>query len=196
MANKKTNIKTLYINSLNHIKNCKKFILTIIILFFFGFLVGLIISPPQEIIVKIIEMLKEILGQIEGKNTFEIIQFILFNNAKVSIIGLITGIFLGIIPIILALTNGYLLGFVALISMQSEGISSLWKILPHGIFELPAIFISLGLGLELGTLIFQKDTAKKLKEKLKKSLITFVLIVVPLLVIAAIIEGILIGFYI
>jgi len=43
---------------------------------------------------------------------------------------------------------------------------------------------------------FERGVTRQFAEKLKKSLITFVLIVIPLLIIAAIIEGILIGFYI
>ena len=35
--------------------------------------------------------------------------------------------------------------------------SDLFRLLPHGIFELPAIFISLGLGLRFGMFIFQKE---------------------------------------
>jgi len=193
MKNKKTTLKTLYIDSFKHIRACKKFILAIIIIFFMGTIIGLILPLPQEIILQIMEMLKNILGQIKGKTTIEIIEFIFINNTKASLIGLVAGIFMGIVPIILALTNGYLLGFVMQISIESDGIFLLWRLFPHGIFELPAIFISLGMGLHLGTFIFQKDTTKALKENIKNSLITFALIIIPLLIIAAIIEGILIG---
>jgi len=193
MKKYKNTIKSLYIDSFNYIKTCKKFILAIIIIFFMGTIIGLILPLPQEIILQIMEMLKKILGQIEGKTTMEIIEFIFINNTKASLIGLVAGIFMGIVPIILALTNGYLLGFVMQISIDSEGIFMLWRLFPHGIFELPAIFISLGMGLHLGTFIFQKDTAKALKENIKNSLIAFTLIILPLLIIAATIEGILIS---
>jgi len=40
--------------------------------------------------------------------------------------------------------------------VQTDGFLSLWRLLPHGIFELPAVFISLGMGLKIGMFIFQK----------------------------------------
>ena len=65
----------------------------------------------------------------------------------------------------------------------------LWRIFPHGIFELPAVFISLGLGLKLGTFIFQRNKLKAFAEFFWNSLRVFLFIVLPLLIIAAIIEG-------
>ncbi|MCK5615922.1 stage II sporulation protein M [Candidatus Pacearchaeota archaeon] len=196
MKKKNNPVKELYKNSFDHIKECKRFILAVTMIFFAGAIIGLIFPVPEEILKQILEMIKNILSEIEGKTTIEIIGFLLLNNTKASLIGLIGGIFIGIIPIIMALANGYLLGFVAALSIQTNGIFSMWRILPHGIFELPALFISLGLGLHLGSFIFQKNPAKHLKENLKKSITTFILIILPLLVIAAIIEGILIGFII
>jgi uncharacterized membrane protein SpoIIM required for sporulation len=54
---------------------------------------------------------------------------------------------------------------------------------------LPAIFISLGLGLKTGMFIFQKDKIKILKKYLYNSIKVFLLIVIPLLIIAGFIEG-------
>ena len=93
---------------------------------------------------------------------------------------------------IIAIANGYILGFVSSMSVESAGVASLGKIIPHGIFELPAIFISLGLGLKFGTFAFQKNKAKSFKNYLINSLRVFLLIVIPLLIIAGIIEGTLI----
>ena len=60
----------------------------------------------------------------------------------------------GLIEEIQGMSQGELINFI-------EGILVLWRLLPHGIFELPAIFISLGLGLKLGTsLISAKDKGK------------------------------------
>ena len=91
-----------------------------------------------------------------------------------------------------AILNGYLVGFVASMAVGSGGVIVLWRILPHGIFELPAVFISLGLGLKFGTFIFQKKILESFRRFLWNSLRVFLLIVLPLLIIAAIIEGCLI----
>jgi len=70
----------------------------------------------------------------------------------------------------------------------------MWRLVPHGIFELPAIFISLGIGLKFGTFIFQKNKSESFRRYLWNSLQLFVLIIMPLLIAAAIIEGALITF--
>ena len=104
------------------------------------------------------------------------------------------GVFFGIYPIIGIIGNGVVLGYVFSLVIAEEGIVSLWKILPHGIFELPAIFIALGLGLKLGGFVFA-DKGKKFKELKKRfyqSVNAFLMVILPLLVLAAIIEGILI----
>jgi stage II sporulation protein M len=79
--------------------------------------------------------------------------------------------------------------------VYEEGILVLWRLLPHGIFELPALFLSAGLGLRLGTFIFRKNKLKSLKNYLFESLRVFLFIIFPFLLIAAIIEGILISFF-
>ena len=119
----------------------------------------------------------------------ELINFILLNNLQSSFFGMIFGVLLGILPVIVIIANGYLLGFVASISIEAEGVLILWRLLPHGVFELPAVFISLGLGLKLGTFIFQKEKIQSLKKYFWNSLRIFLFIVLPLLIIAAIIEG-------
>jgi len=88
--------------------------------------------------------------------------------------------------------NGYVVGFVLSKSVLDSGFSVIFNLFPHGIFELPAVFISLGMGLKLGFTFFQNNWKKKILKNLLNSLRVFVLIVFPLLIIAAIIESILI----
>ena len=142
----------------------------------------------------ILEFIKELLEKTENMSQSEITKFIFLNNLQSSFTGMIFGIFLGIFPIVVAMLNGYILGFVALLSVSSDGIFVLWRLVPHGIFELPAIFISLGLGLKFGTFIFQKDKPESFRNYFWSSIKTFAFIVFPLLAIAAIIEGALIAF--
>ena len=100
------------------------------------------------------------------------------------------GLFIGIFPLMATIQNGYILGFVGKAVVRAEGVLTLWRILPHGIFELPAIFIALGLGLKLGEKVL---TRKKPLKFLVSALKVFLLVIIPLLLIAAIIEGLLIG---
>ena len=104
-------------------------------------------------------------------------------------LGLISGIFLGLFPLLLTFLNGYVLGFVMRLSVSAVGVGSLWRLVPHGIFELPALIISLGLGLKLGMFIFSKKPIKQLKYDLDNSLRVFFFVIVPLLLIAGFIEA-------
>ena len=143
---------------------------------------------------RIFALLVEMVAELEGKGSLEIIGLIFFNNIKASFFAIVFGIGLGIFPLAMAVMNGYLVGFVSRLVASEAGIFSLWRLLPHGIFELPAIFFSIGIGLKIGTDIFRKDAMKKLRYNFREGLRFFVFVVLPLLVVAGIIEGLLIGF--
>lgn len=190
LKNKKlNNLIKKYKKSFRYIKESKNYIYLIIILFILSSLIGFFIQTPSLLETKILEFIEEILTKTQEMNQLELILFIFLNNLQSTFIGILSGIFFGIIPLISSLSNGYLIGFVGEKTVNLEGIISLWRLLPHGIFELPAIFISLGLGLKIGCFIFNKNKKEYIKENIKKSLKVFFLIIIPLLVIAAIIEG-------
>jgi stage II sporulation protein M len=178
--------------SWKYIKESRNFIYFSIIIFLLFALIGFFVPVPESLRVKILEILKDIVKQTEGFNVFQMIQFIFVNNLKSSFFGIVFGIVFGIFPIISSLLNGYILGFVASLSVNAEGFIVLWKLFPHGIFELPAVFISLGMGLKFGTFIFEKKKKNALKSNLFNSMRVFLFVVIPLLIIAALIEGILI----
>lgn len=190
MKKKNFSLKEEYKKCFKYISQSRKFIFSIIGVFFIFSLVGFFVPIPEFLYNQILELIKEILLETENLSSIELIFYIIFNNIKSSFFGIIFGFAFGILPLIIAIANGYILGFVSLLSVNNYGFVSLWKLLPHGIFELPAIFISLGLGLKLGTFVFQKNKQKSFKDYLSNSLRVFLLIVVPLLVVAGIIEGI------
>jgi stage II sporulation protein M len=181
-----------YKEALNYIKESKKFIYAVIGIFFFFALFAYFIPAPQFVSDKIMVFIKDLVNQTKGMSQWTLIDFIISNNVKSTFVGILSGIVLGIFPIISAVANGYLLGFVSFLSVKTGGIFTLWKIFPHGIFEMPAVFISLGLGIKMGTFIFQKKKLKSFIDYSIKSLKVFLLITIPLLIIAGIIEGTLI----
>ena len=65
-------------------------------------------------------------------------------------------------------------------------------LVPHGIFELPAILFSIGIGFKIGIDLFSRKKGN-LKYNLREALRFFIYIILPLLIIAAIIEGALIS---
>jgi stage II sporulation protein M len=191
---KRFDIREEYKKSFNYLKESKNFIYISIGIFLFFALIGFFVPTPEPLYNQIVNFIKEILKETQGMSQIDLINFILANNIKSTFFAIFLGIIFGVFPIINAIANGYLLGFVSSISVSADGFLSLWKLMPHGIFELPAVFISLGLGLRLGTFIFQKKRLESFKNYLVNSLRIFLLIVVPLLIIAGIIEGSLIYF--
>ncbi len=185
-------LKEEYVKTWDYLKKTKKFIWIIAIVFLVMALIGYFVPAPEFISNQILELIEEILDKTQGMGSRELVTFIIANNVQASFLGMIFGFVLGIFPVITVIINGYVLGFVALMSINLEGASSLLKLLPHGIFELPAVIIALGTGLKLGTFPFQKNPKKSLRNFLKNSIKVFLLIVLPLLLIAGIIEGLLI----
>lgn len=138
------------------------------------------------------EILRQILDRTSNLTGIDLILFIFSNNASVSFAGLFFGIVLGIFPLINLAANGLVLGYVFAKVYAVSGISDFWRILPHGIFELPAIFISLGLGIRLGMAVFSKPIIRELRYRISGSVKVFFFVILPLLVVAAAIEGLLI----
>ncbi len=178
-----------YRNSWRYVKESKTFIYFITGIFLIFLLIGFFIPAPEILYDTIMNYIRELLGRTENMSQLELIWFIISNNVTTTFLGIVFGVALGIFPVFNTVTNGYMLGFVSSISVDNGGFLSLWKVLPHGIFELPAVFIALGLGAKLGTFLFQKDKIGSFKEYLINSLKVFLLIIIPLLIIAGIIEG-------
>ena len=195
MKREKFNLKGEYKKSWKYIKVTRNFIYTVIGIFFLFALFGFFIPAPEFLEQQILELIRGLLEKTAGMSATELIGFIFFNNLKSSFFGMIFGVLIGIFPMISVVSNGYLLGFVGAFSVELGGLSVLLRLLPHGIFELSAVFISLGMGIKLGTIIFRKNYKKVFRDYFLNSLKVFLLVVIPLLVIAAIIEGILISFF-
>ena len=143
---------------------------------------------------EIFNFIKELMIMLEGKSVLELTSFIFFNNLKASFMAMVLGMGIGIFPLVTGIINGYLLGFVSREAVNRGGLVVLWQLAPHGIFELPAIILSIGIGLKIGGEMFSGDVGGKLKHNFREGLGFFVFVIFPLLLIAAIIEGLLIGF--
>jgi stage II sporulation protein M len=183
-----------YKSSLNYLKQSKKFLWFSLAIFFLSLIIGILF--PIFFKNQIFSFISSLKDQIAGLNPIELIFFIFYNNLKASFFVLILGIFFAIFPLIMTLINGYVIGFVLNYSIALGGLVVIWRIFPHGIFEIPAILISSGLGIKIGYDLISNLTKKQKKKSLKnnfiKSIEVFIFIVIPLLIIAAVIEGILI----
>ncbi len=181
--------KDQYIKSWNYLKESKNFVYAILVIFFVFAFIGFFVKTPDEISDKILNYFKDLIEMTSGYGFLRMSNFIFWNNLRSSFFSLFFGFLFGIFPFFVALLNGYVLGFVASLAVDQSGISSLLSLVPHGIFELPAVFISMGLGLRLGSFVLQKNKSESFRRYLWEGLRVFVFIVLPLLIIAALIEG-------
>lgn len=184
-----------YEKSFSYIKESKKYIYWTIGVFFLFSLVGFFVPVPSSFSELIMDYLKELVLETQGMSYGELMNYLFFHNSYSSFMGLFFGVFFGLFPLFSVVANGFLVGYVSSLSVSVAGFSVLVRLVPHGIFELPALFISLGLGIKLGTFILRKEKIKSLGNFLLESLRVFVFIVLPLLVLAAIIEGTLIYYF-
>lgn len=122
---------------------------------------------------------------------------LLLNNIKVCFVafgvGVVPFLYLpALILVVNALIIGAVLGLFALESVGMMFITIGLGILPHGIFELPAIFISIACGFTLCSTItkavLKKEQDMNISEVILYSLQTIIFICVPLMTVAGIIE--------
>jgi stage II sporulation protein M len=176
-----------YKKCFEYLKENKVYFCIIAALFLISILIGVIFPLFfQEFIKKLIENLAE---KTKGMGFFQLFIFILENNIMTAFLGLLFGLILGLLPLLLAMFNGYVLGFVSGKVAGVEGLGVLFRLLPHGIFEIPALVISLGLGLKLGMFLFSRNPGKQLVYDLENSLRVFLFVIIPLLLIAGFIEA-------
>ncbi len=145
---KENRIYSNFIFSLKYIKEIRNYIFFSIILFFLVILFGFLF--PIFFRAEIIDYLQKIMKETIGLSMLDLIGFIITNNIQSAFMGMILGIFFGIGPLSIIIVNAYVLGFVANGVVGSAGFFVLWKLFPHGIFEIPAILISVSLGLKIG----------------------------------------------
>ena len=174
-----------YKKSWKFLKECRTHILIVIILFFLAGLIGFLFPVFFTDFIK--RFIEDVISKTAGMNGWQLFLFILQNNFLASCAGFLTGIFVGVPSLFYTLLNGYVLGFVAGKSVAAAGSGVLLRLLPHGIFELPALFISLVLGLKIGLFVFTRQK-QRFSRVFTRALVTFILIVIPLLIVAAVIE--------
>jgi uncharacterized membrane protein SpoIIM required for sporulation len=117
---------------------------------------------------------------------------IMTNNIQVSFLALATGIFLGVGTAYILALNGAMLGSLsALFYLNGESYIFWSLILPHGVIELTAIFISAAAGLLIATAIINPGDRYRKDAIISNGRLAAILIagVVFLLIIAGIIEG-------
>lgn len=179
-------VKKEFIETGRYVRKARNHVYLAIAVFLGGVVVGLLFP---ERFGALLDSFKIIAERFKGRGAAPTVIMIFFKNIFAAALSILLGAFWGIVPLTAAIINGVLVGIVISYAVKSGLTTVFWRVLPHGIFELPAIFLSWGLGLWLGAWAFRKDEHEPFRERLKGALRVFLAFIVPLLMIAAIIEG-------
>ena len=153
------------------------------ILFFCSLLLGIMFSSlTLTYLAPLFDNLKSV---VSSQGFFPLFLFIFFNNARVAFLSILLGPSI-IAPYLFIFTNGIIIG--AVVRAATPG--TLFLLLPHGIFELPAILLSFAYAIKIGrACLFHRN---KLTDAYAEGFIVLVKLILPLLLFAALIESFLI----
>ena len=124
--------------------------------------------------------------------SFLTVIFIFIKNVSALVISFVLSPILCLAPILSLTVNGWLLAFISSAVVQEESLGFvLAALLPHGIFEIPALIIGQAAALSFGTMailaLLKKGKRNLLLPNLKQNL-RYLLVALALLLPAAIIE--------
>lgn len=177
---------------LEYIYSLRKYLWVVVGIFILSLIMGLLVSiKSPELSKNYLEMFKESFGWIKTLNPIVIMLLIFLNNALKSVLALVLGIGLGIIPILFVAGNGIIIGMLAnTISKEHGALFVVAALLPHGIIEVPAILISAGIGLRLGHKMYPSLLGLRtdIKKELRDGVGFYIRVILPLLFVAAMVE--------
>jgi len=171
-------------------RTIKPYILILTIIFAAAFLAGTLVpAPVRNEATKAFQFVVDNYRGLEGGKLFFAI---LLQNVTTSFLILFSGVLIGIVPIFSMGSNGFILGVMYRHAAEVSGYSkAALKMLPHGVFELPALLIAASYGLWLGMTVVQRMRGKestRLRFQIEHAFRRYFTIVFPLLIVAAAIE--------
>ena len=179
-------MKTLYSDALKTISEARNCILIAMAMYLCAIFLGWVYADDLSFLE---EQVKKLAAQFAGKNAITFIFKIFLHNLIATYVAMCFVILFGAVPTIIALFNGLILGWI-IATAQTRTQANIWMmIIPHGIFEWPAMIIAWGIGLWRGWGYRFSDGSGTWKERWEAAHKVFFTIVLPLLFIAAIIEG-------
>lgn len=167
-------------------------IITIGILILTGIIGGFTSYRDASVGEELISLMnEEVFAHIESENPAIVAANIFANNTQTSAILFIGGASFGLLTALILSVNGFIIGLVVEYVRQEQGLYVILAgILPHGIFEIPALILAAMFGLLLGEELWRElhGTGDAISAGRKYGR-QFLAYVIPLLGIAAIIEG-------
>ena len=171
-------------------RTIKPYFLILSLIFAASFLAGTI--APPSIRRQLIEVVQTVVGNYRGLSGGMLFFNILVQNVMASIFVIISGVVVGIVPTFAISSNGFGLGVLYRQLAEASGYGkAVLKILPYGVFEIPALLIAASYGLWLGVMVVRRGRGMGgtlLRTQVEHAFRRYFAIVFPMLIIAAAIE--------
>jgi stage II sporulation protein M len=134
---------------------------------------------------------KEVAGQMDSTNPYDMFAKIFANNLEACILLFLGGATLGILTVFIMSLNGIVIGAIMeLVSKDHTPLFVAAAILPHGIFEIPAFILAGAIGILLArSLIAEWYSGNDAAADARRFGRLFVLYILPLVAIAAFVEA-------
>jgi Uncharacterized membrane protein len=175
-------------------RTIKPYILILTLIFAASFLAGVL--APSSTRQNMTNAFQVVADNYRGLAGGKLFFTILVQNVMASIFVLISGVIVGIIPTFAIGSNGFGLGVLYRQTAEVVGYSkAALKVLPHGVFEIPALLIAASYGLWLGVMVVRRMRGKEstlLRSHIEHAFRRYFAVVFPLLIVAAGIETFLI----
>jgi len=113
------------------------------------------------------------------------------NNLKTAVLAVLFGLGLGVFPLFIIVSNGFLAGLVIYTATAERGVVYIaLALLPHGVLEIAMILLSTSVGLRLGNEAANALRGRKtdIRREFLNGMRTFLYVIVPMLLLAAFIE--------
>lgn len=171
-------------------RRIKPYILILVLILAASFVAGTI--APASIRGRITGMFQAVVGSYRGLAGGMLFFKILIQNVMATIFVLVSGVLVGIVPAFAIGSNGFGLGVLFRQAAEVSGFSkAALKVLPYGVFEIPALLIAASYGLWLGVMVVRKMRGEEgilIRVGIEHAFRRYFAVVFPLLVVAAAIE--------
>lgn len=174
-------------------KDLRPYLYWAILFLFLGGMVGAmtVVALPAST-ASMLEALASYAREVLDRPVWQVLLFIFLNNSVKTLLVIIFGLLIGIVPALFIFINGYVIGVVAVMIAAARGTGYVVAgLLPHGIFEIPAVLLGAALGMMLGASLVARLRGRSevpIITELRNAIRYFILGIMPLLLLAALAE--------
>lgn len=175
---------------LKHERPVMPYVLILTSIFAAAFVVGFFAPPSAR--KEVNEAFQVFIGQYRDLAGGSLFFFILLHNVMATLLLVGSGLLFGIIPTLAICSNGFILGVLYRQGSAMAGYSkAALMLLPHGVFEIPALLVAASYGQWLGMMAVRRIRGKEstlLRFDIEHAFRRYFAVVFPVLVIAAAVE--------